>query len=539
MRGVRAPCPACGGPVLFKISSSLVTVCEHCNSVVARGDRRLEDLGKVAAIVETNSPLQLGLKGKFKGKSFELVGRAQYAHSAGGIWDEWYAAFSNGKWGWLAEAQGRFYITFERKVSDATTLPGLGDLVAGGEFHFEGVGALTIGEVGTAEAKSAAGEIPYKFEPNAEHRFADLYGTDGAFATFDYSDGAPRIYVGQEVTLRDIGIADNVVGPDVEPREITAIKVSCPQCGGSLTLHAPDETKRVCCPSCAALLDADKGNLQYLNSLTFGKVKPLIPIGAVGKLFGVEYTLIGMLRRSVTEEGTDYFWSEYLLYNPREGFRWLVYNDGHWSFVSPVSPADVRVSGMTASYKGRSFKLFQEGIARVRYVIGECYWKVEIGEEAATRDFIAPPDMLSTERSTSYSMPQKRKMANQNAPDEGPSGSEINISIGTYVRREVIEDAFKVSDLPTTWKIAPNQPYPVDKKLYVWWVVFAGALLLLNVLFSSGILKQKVEQFFFFLCLAILSVIPVCALIYRFFFESSRWQDSPYNPYASSDSDDE
>jgi hypothetical protein len=111
--------------------------------------------------------------------------------------------------------------------------------VAGGEFQFEGVGALTIGEVGTAEAKSAAGEIPYKLEPNAEHRFADLYGTDGAFATFDYSDSAPRIFVGQEVTLRDIGIADNVVGPDVEPREIAAIKVSCPQCGGAFTLHAP------------------------------------------------------------------------------------------------------------------------------------------------------------------------------------------------------------------------------------------------------------------------------------------------------------
>jgi hypothetical protein len=191
---------------------------------------------------------------------------------------------------------------------------------------------------------------------------------------------------------------------------------------------------------------------------------------------------------------------------------------------------------MAASYKGKTFKLFQEGIARVRYVIGECYWKVEIGEEAATRDFIAPPDMLSTERSTSYSMPQKRKMTNENAGEVEPSGSEINISIGTYVGREVIEDAFKVSNLPTTWKIAPNQPYPVDKKLYVWWGLFAGALLLLNVIFSSGVLKQKVDQFFFFLCLAILA-IPICADLPILF--SSRWQDSPYNPYASSESDDE
>ena len=51
MRGVRASCPACGGPVVFKVSSSLVAVCEHCHSVVARGDRKLEDLGKLTAML--------------------------------------------------------------------------------------------------------------------------------------------------------------------------------------------------------------------------------------------------------------------------------------------------------------------------------------------------------------------------------------------------------------------------------------------------------------------------------------------------------
>lgn len=537
MRGVRAPCPACGGPVIFKISSSLVTVCPQCNSVVARGDRKLEDLGKVAAIVETNSPLQLGLKGKFQGKSFELVGRAQYAHSAGGSWDEWYAAFSNGKWGWLAEAQGRFYITFQRKVSDPNQLPELDELQAGHSFNFEGVGELTVGEVGVALTRAAAGEIPYRFEPNAEHRFADLYGGQGAFATFDYSDAEPNVYVGQEVTLDDLGIAANVVS-DAEPREIKAIKVSCPQCGGPLTLHAPDETQRVCCPNCAAMLDANKGDLQYLRSLDVGKVKPLIPIGAVGTLFGVEYTLIGLLRRSVTEDGTDYFWSEYLLYNPREGFRWLVYNDGHWSFVRPVSPGDVRVSGQNASYKGRTFKLFQEGIARVRYVIGECYWKVEIGEEAATRDFIAPPDMLSQERSTTPAPPRSVEslpMGRSGVPDV----TEVNVSLGTYIQREDVEQAFGVKNLPTSWKVAPNQPYPVDSRIYAWWGVFAVALLLLNGLFSSGILKQKADQFYFFVCLILLSVIPAGALIYRFFWESSRWEDSPYSPYVSYSSDDD
>ena len=64
MRKIEAPCPSCGAPVEFKVSSSLVTVCEFCHSLVARGDRKLEDLGKVAALVETNSPLELGATGR-------------------------------------------------------------------------------------------------------------------------------------------------------------------------------------------------------------------------------------------------------------------------------------------------------------------------------------------------------------------------------------------------------------------------------------------------------------------------------------------
>src|SRR5436309_619137 len=97
----------------FKVSTALVTVCPYCNSVVGRSDKGLEDLGKVADLVESGSPLDVWLKGRFQGVPFDLTGRVQYAHPAGGVWDEWYAHFADGRWGWLAEAQGRFYLTFE------------------------------------------------------------------------------------------------------------------------------------------------------------------------------------------------------------------------------------------------------------------------------------------------------------------------------------------------------------------------------------------------------------------------------------------
>ena len=42
-------------------------------------------------------PLDIGLKGRYEGAPFTLTGRTQYRHPAGGVWDEWYAAFDDGR----------------------------------------------------------------------------------------------------------------------------------------------------------------------------------------------------------------------------------------------------------------------------------------------------------------------------------------------------------------------------------------------------------------------------------------------------------
>lgn len=70
MSGAQVSCPACGGAIHFPVGSAVVAVCPYCRSVVARGDRRVEDLGKVAALVETDSALEVGLKGRYQGVPF-------------------------------------------------------------------------------------------------------------------------------------------------------------------------------------------------------------------------------------------------------------------------------------------------------------------------------------------------------------------------------------------------------------------------------------------------------------------------------------
>src|SRR5439155_21491247 len=108
-----ANCPSCGGQINFAIGSSAVVICDYCHSVVARTDRGLEDLGKVAALIDTGSPLRRDLRGSYRGVGFGLIGRTQMRHEAGGMWEESSGAFDDGRWGWLAEATMKSYISFK------------------------------------------------------------------------------------------------------------------------------------------------------------------------------------------------------------------------------------------------------------------------------------------------------------------------------------------------------------------------------------------------------------------------------------------
>jgi len=404
----------------------------------------LEDLGKVAEIAESESPLKLGLKGTFNGTRFELTGRAQYKHSLGGSWDEWYATFNNGWVGWLAEAQGKFYITFFQPVPPNVTLPTFEQLQLGRPIPaVPGAPELFVQEASTATAAAAEGEIPYEFTPGETSNFADLVGKNNAFGTLDFSFDPPWLFVGKQVTLAEIGLAD-ALPAEREARRVTSEAMNCPKCGGPLELSAPDKAERIACPFCDSLLDVNEGKLKYYKAA----FKPLqqpnyaIDIGATGEFFGVTYKVIGSMTRYVVFENIRYFWNEYLLYEPKTGFRWLVQSDDHWSFVEPVNLADIQSVGTdevpkTVLYNGGSFKIFQNTFAFVDYVKGEFYWRVEQGEKVLSTDYVRAPLMLSKE-STS---------------------GEVNWSLGKYLTKKEIEKTFAISDLPDPTNIAPNQPF--------------------------------------------------------------------------------
>lgn len=441
-------CPSCGAQITFAIGSSEVVVCATCHSIVARTDRGVEDHGKVAALIDSASPMHVGESGRFRGQSYRITGRTQLRHQAGGMWDEWYAALDDGRWAWIAEAQGRFYVTFEvQRAAPMFESVTLGARVLGGEF--------VVAEIGEAALISGEGELPWTPEPGARYRYVDLSGAKGRFGTFDYGDDPPKVFLGEQVPLEELGLEDAARAGASRTKAVT---LNCPNCGGALELRAPDQAERIWCPYCGAGLDVGEGKLKFFGKLARSKVQPLIPLGSSGTIDGDVYVVAGFMQRAVRFD-RDYFWTEYLLYHPSKGYRWLVDSDDHWSFVTPLNPGDVldiRPTGAakTLGHEGRGYAIFQTATARVTHVLGEFYWKVAVGEKVDTVDYVAAPFGISKEITTG-------------------EAKEIAYSHARYMEPREVEQAFGLQPLPRPSGVGPIQRNPIASPLGPWLVLVA------------------------------------------------------------------
>jgi len=397
----QAACPSCGAPISFRFAGAAAVVCKHCNFVVARTDRNLVAVGRMADLVDIPSPLTLGATGRWSGgEPFVVDGRVQLdrASAPGAPWQEFFITFPNsGKWVWIASAQGRYYSTSEVEIPP-NALPPIHSLRAGQQIQLGPHGVWTVAEVGQRRVVAGEGEMPHVAAPGVPTGYVDIGAPNGAFGTIDYGDGKipPKLYLGRQI---DPAVMVLDAGAPVEAAKAEVTSVVCPSCGGNLPLVTPGQTERIVCRYCGMASDLNQGALRALGPSPKPPMEPFIPLGAEGNLRGNRVICIGFTIRGCTVEGERYRWREYLLYaGPRVGYLWLMEEDGAWWLVTPLPPGEVGVSGGSASFRSKNYSWKQSVRAETEYVIGEFYWKVEIGEAVQATEYEGPGGKVSVEQ---------------------------------------------------------------------------------------------------------------------------------------------
>ena len=202
-----ATCPNCGAEIIFKWSSSVQTVCEYCKSVLVRTDVDLKKVGQVADLPPDISPIQLNTEGNYRNNAFVVIGRIIYQYDQGG-WNEWHLMMNDGTSGWLSDAQEEYAVSFPETGSAISStagqkLPAESQLQIGQTYSWNGA-TYTVSVITQAHFRGVEGELPFQYWNKDDVTFADLRSSSRKFATLDYSDTEPVLYLGDLVEFEDL-----------------------------------------------------------------------------------------------------------------------------------------------------------------------------------------------------------------------------------------------------------------------------------------------------------------------------------------------
>ncbi len=242
--------------------------------------------------------------------------------------------------------------------------------------------------------------------------------------SIDYSRQPPQVERGLSVLLEDLQLQGL---KDESAKDEKGRQFNCPHCGAPVQVQLAT-TKSLTCGSCASIISLDSGVGGELRSAEQDEpVQPLIALGTKGQLKGVHWQVVGFQHRMGVEPGDDehFGWSEYLLYNQKRGFAFLVDSEEGWSLVRPTTGAPtLAASGRSATYLGTTYRLKYSYEAETTYVLGEFYWQVSRGQKTSNRDFGSSKGVLSLEQSR----------------------NEVTWSAGDKIASDTVAKAFKLDD---------------------------------------------------------------------------------------------
>ena len=182
-----------------------------------------------------------------------------------------------------------------------------------------------------------------------------------------------------------------------------ARKFDCPGCGGSLEVRAAGYTTTVACRYCSSVIDVANPDATLIAQYHEAVAALAIPLGTRGLLGGVEWEAIGWQSRSAGQgegQSEDWAsWEEFLLFNPYAGYRWLVRDDGDWTFGRALESLPEIRSDEVVRWQNQTWEVEDDPAQMVTTRgVGEFYWRVKLGETVTGQTFWSGRRQLSLER---------------------------------------------------------------------------------------------------------------------------------------------
>jgi ribosomal protein S27E len=436
-------------------------VCGYCQSTVVRDGEVLRRIGKMAELFDDHSLLQLGASGQIDGQGFTLVGRLQYTYREG-RWTEWEALLADGSSGTLSEDNGAYVFSRPQPMQRALPAPEHFRVAATTAINGETY-AVTSNE--TVSLLAAQGELPRLPPLGRPFAMVELRSQGSARVLgIDYGTQPPTVSLGRPVALDEL----KMTGLKSESaKEEKGRHFNCPNCGSAVTV-ALAASRSITCPSCNSVIDLGSGvGAELRHAEQHEPVRPLIPLGSSGQLQGVDWQVVGFQHRMGHEPGDSdehFGWDEYLLYNARRGFSFLVDAEDGWSQVKPTTGAPVlAANGQSATYLGTTYALQYAYNAETTYVAGEFYWQVQRGQTTFNRDFAAGNSLLSMEQSP----------------------NEVTWSSGSKIHSDTVATAFGLADRKALLQRADASPLSAASGVGIRAVIIMVVLLVLLLLILS------------------------------------------------------
>ncbi len=457
-----AACPSCGAQVPFRSSASVMAVCEYCQTTVLRENESVRDQGKMSAVLEDYSPLQIGSSGEQDGVGFSLIGRIQLQYTDGS-WNEWYLQFDDGTNGWLSDASGQYIIT--RAAGHLEGAPLFKALTINQIIVYQSV-SFRVTDCRSATCTGGQGELPFVVGKGWQTSVADLRFAS-RFLSLDYTDGyPPLVYDGRAVTLdalkfqmlREVDQVQSSTGKI--KGKITNIE--CPNCGSPIP-YVMGMAEHLVCPSCRAEVAMGEEKAEVLvKHKELVTLKTALSLGDKATIDNNAYVVIGLMQMEEVGEEESSLWTEYLLYSLAAGFLWLVDSgEENWQKTTVLNEIPEDKAG-NAYLQGKRWDRKWAYQGRVLYAVGAFNWRVKIGDTNFIVDYTNGADTLTSE---------------QNA-------NEINWSLSTPISGYFVRQAFGKKQPPKEEIL--SQPLSSSQKITKWlsitlWVVNTPVLL-----FGSG-----------------------------------------------------